>query len=350
VVDQAIELIRAKARAKGIVLLSRLSPGVTTALVGDPTRLRQVLLNLLGNAVKFTDSGEVVLTVQDHESGKSGQIDFTVSDTGIGIPPEQLETIFDDFSQADSSMTRKYGGTGLGLGISRRLIERMGGRLTVTSAIEKGSTFRFTAQFGLAAENKRKVSTEMEDFDGRRVIVIDNNATNRQILRETLNTWGLDCDDFSAPRKALDEISLAMAGGRPYSLVIVDGAMPEMDGFEAVAEISKIAADLPVVLLTSDSKRGDAARRQQAGWLGFAVKPVTRAELLRLVCDAMKAPAKREPQPSAKTGPDERIEPANPMKILVVEDSADNRLLIQAYMNEGRAALIDLRRRWKGGG
>jgi CheY-like chemotaxis protein len=130
----------------------------------------------------------------------------------------------------------------------------------------------------------------------------------------------------------LAEISVAIASGRPYSLVIVDGGMPEMDGFEAIAEIRKIAADLPVVLLTSDINSSDAARHRQAGFLGYAVKPVTRAELLHLVCDAMKAPENREPQPFTERGPDERIEPANPMKILVAEDSADNRLLIQAYM------------------
>ncbi len=146
VVDQAIELTAVKARAKGILLLSRLVPGLATALVGDPTRLRQILINLLGNAVKFTESGEVMLTVQNHQSGKSGEVEFAISDTGIGISPEKLESIFDNFTQADASTTRNYGGTGLGLGISRRLVESMNGRLTAVSSPGKGSTFCFTAE------------------------------------------------------------------------------------------------------------------------------------------------------------------------------------------------------------
>jgi PAS domain S-box-containing protein len=147
VVDRVIELTAVKARATGIRLASRLMPGLATALIGDPTRLRQILINLLGNAVKFTESGEVVLAVQNHQSGKPGEIGFAVSDTGVGIPAEKLDTIFDDFTQADSSTTRKYGGTGLGLGISRRIVEAMGGLLTATSSVGKGSTFPFTAQF-----------------------------------------------------------------------------------------------------------------------------------------------------------------------------------------------------------
>ena len=189
----------------------------------------------------------------------------------------------------------------------------------------------------------------MEDFDGRRVLVIDNNATNRLILRETLNVWGLECDDFSTPMKALLEISVAIEAGRPYSLVIVDGGMPEMNGFEAVGEIHKIAPTLPVVLLTSDIKPSDAARHRQAGFSGYGVKPVTRTELLHLVCDAMKAPENRDSEPLREIGPVEKIDLVYPMSILVAEDSADNRLLIQAYMKgnphtltfveDGKAAL-----------
>jgi two-component system sensor histidine kinase/response regulator len=148
VVNQAMELTAVKARAKGILLVSRLVPGLATDLIGDPTRLRQILINLLGNAVKFTESGEVVLAVQNHEFGKSGEIEFTVSDTGVGISPEKLETIFDDFTQADASTTRKYGGTGLGLGISRRLVESMNGRLTAAVPPVKGVRFTLLRSLG----------------------------------------------------------------------------------------------------------------------------------------------------------------------------------------------------------
>jgi signal transduction histidine kinase/CheY-like chemotaxis protein len=331
VVDQAIELTAVKARAKGVVLLSRLSPAVATALMGDPTRLRQILINLLGNAVKFTDSGEVVLTVKSHEWGKSGEFVFAVSDTGIGIPPEKLKTIFDDFTQADASTTRKYGGTGLGLGISRRLVQSMNGRLTASSSVGMGSTFRFTAKFELAPPNNRKVQIELEDFHGRRVLLIDDNATNCLILRETLNTWGLESVAFRLPEDALAGLSEVMAGERPYSLVLVDSFMPGMDGFKACVEIRRIAGDLPVVMLTSDARPGDATRRREAGLSGYAVKPVRRADLLRLVCDAMK-PRESPDLPPPGSVDCKKTEPAKPLRILVVEDSPDNRLLVQAYM------------------
>jgi signal transduction histidine kinase len=222
VVDQVIELTAFKAHAKGILLLSHLSPGIATFLIGDPTRLRQVLINLLGNAVKFTDSGEVVLTVRNPESGKPGQIEFGVSDTGIGIPPGKLETIFDDYSQADASTTRKYGGTGLGLGISQRIVEAMGGRITVTSSAGEGSTFRFTAQFEPAPETARKVRVPLGDLAGKRVLLIDDNSTNCLILREALQAWGLKSDAFRLPEEALAGLPEVMAGDQPYSLVIID--------------------------------------------------------------------------------------------------------------------------------
>jgi PAS domain S-box-containing protein len=331
-VDQAIELTAVKAHAKGIVLLCRLSPGVATALVGDPTRLRQILINLLGNAIKFTDSGEVVLTVQNGESGHSGEIEFAVSDTGIGIPPEKLETIFDDFSQADASTTRKYGGTGLGLGISRRLVESMGGRLTAESCLGKGSTFRFTSRFEPSPPNTHKARIEpLEDFHGKRVLIVDDNATNCLILQETLHAWGLESDAFALPHEALAVLAGSMAGDQPYSLVLIDSRMPEMDGFKTSAEIRRISAELPVVMLTSDARLGDAARRREAGLSGYGVKPVKRTDLLRLVCEAMELRNAPELQSSGSMNQKEQ-KSTTPVRILVAEDSPDNRLLLQAYM------------------
>ena len=332
VVDQSIELIAAKTRPKGIVLLSHLSPGLTTALIGDPTRLKQVLINLLGNAVKFTASGEIVLTVQQHQSGTPGRIEFAVSDTGIGIPEKNLVTIFDDFTQADSSTTRKYGGTGLGLGISRRLVQRMGGDVTVTSTVGKGSTFRFDALF--AAGGSDRVRTEVDDFHGRRVLVIDDNATNRLILRETLHAWGLQTEEFGCSLEALDTLSGAIGSKQPYSLVLLDNRMPGMDGFETAARIRKLDANLPMIMLTSETRAGDVARRRELGLAGYAVKPVKRAELLRLVCVAMNT--RQHPGPRrvdvATTGNRRQVASRNSLRILVAEDSPDNRLLVQAYL------------------
>jgi PAS domain S-box-containing protein len=338
VVDQAVDLIALKARAKGILLLSRLVPGLAAMLTGDPSRLSQILINLLGNAVKFTEAGEVMLTVQNHESGRLGEIEFSVSDTGVGIPPEKLETIFDDFTQADASTTRKYGGTGLGLGISRRLVESMGGRLTAASSLGVGSTFRFNARFDPASESHRKIRVEPHDISpesvrGRRVLVIDDNPTNCLILHETLNGWGSQNDVFGLPEKALEGLATAMASDHPYSLVLVDSRMPKMNGFETAAEIRQIAPALPVVMLTSDARPGDAARRKQAGLSGYAVKPLKRSDLLRLVSGAMnplEGPGAVQPESVNRR----KAGPAKPMRILVAEDSPDNRLLLQAYMKD----------------
>jgi signal transduction histidine kinase/HPt (histidine-containing phosphotransfer) domain-containing protein len=333
VVDQAIELTAVKARAKGIALLSHFSPGVATSLIGDPNRLRQVLINLLGNAVKFTSSGEVVLTVGDHESGTPGRIEFSVSDTGIGIPPGKLETIFDDFTQADASTTRKYGGTGLGLGISRRLVDAMGGHLAASSTEGKGSTFRFAAQFDPGLERIRKSCNTVGDFNGKRVLVIDDNATNCLILRETLRSWGLESDALRFPMEALALLPGAMAGEQPYSLVLIDSCMPGMDGFEGAEAIRRIAGAIPIVMLTSDARPGDITRRVEAGLSGYAVKPVSRANLLRIVCDAME---KREaPEPNKAGNVDHKKQkPVKPAWIMVAEDSPDNRLLIQVYLKD----------------
>jgi PAS domain S-box-containing protein len=330
-VDQAIDLTGVKTRAKGINLMSHLLPGLSTSLVGDPARLRQVLINLLGNAVKFTEAGEVLLTVQNNASGRSGEIEFAISDTGVGIAPDKLETIFDRFTQADSSITRRYGGTGLGLEISRRLVECMGGSLAVSSREGEGSTFRFNLHFELGTQSERKAPLRVTDFHGRRILVIDDNATNRFILGETLNSWGIESAEFGAPTEALANLSAANAANRPYSLVLVDSDMPGMDGFETTVRIKELAPELPVIMFTSDVRPGDVRRRREAGLSGYAVKPVKRAELLRLLCVAMQPQEGAELQPPEGENRTETV-PVKPLRILIAEDSADNRLLVQVYL------------------
>ncbi len=216
ILDQAIELIGGKARRKGIALLSRIASGVEADLIGDPGRLRQVLLNLVGNAVKFTETGEIMITVQPQEGGGPGRLKFAISDTGIGIPADKLEVIFEDFTQADSSFTRKYGGTGLGLGISRRIVELMGGNMAATSVPGKGSTFQFTAVFETVAPDQRLVRKEVEDFHGRRVLVVDDSCTNRLILRETLGSWGLESNALGTATELLADLSRAKNSHQPY--------------------------------------------------------------------------------------------------------------------------------------
>ncbi len=331
VVDQAVELAGVKARAKSLTLLARLEPGLITNLVGDPTRLRQVLINLLGNAVKFTHAGEVILEVKNLVGGEPGEIEVLVSDTGIGIPPEKLELIFHGFTQADPSTARKYGGSGLGLEISRRLVERMGGTIGVTSQVGKGSTFRFTARFAVGEKRPRKNAISPAELEGRRVLVVDNNATNRFILSETLRHWGLESDEFADAESALQATREAFASGRPLSLALVDACMPGMDGFEAVSHLKQIAPELPVIIFSSDARPGDLARRREAGLAGYAVKPVKRSELLRLICEAMQVSGCRDLEPSSAESA-AQPETASPLRILVAEDSSDNRLLIQLYL------------------
>jgi len=326
VLNQAMELTAPKARAKRISLLCRLAPNTTMDLMGDPSRLRQILINLLGNAVKFTGSGEIVLSVENADVPE--EIRFSVRDTGIGIPADKLETVFQDFSQADSSTTRKFGGTGLGLGISRCLVEQMGGNLTVQSVEGEGSTFQFTVHFDRAPERERQTGG-LEDLSGQRVLLIDDNAVNRLIQREALAAWGLESDEFAGAHAALE--ALSDAAHPPYSMAIVDSRMPDMDGFETAERLRQIMPDLPTIMLTSEAEPGDAVRQGRAGISGYAVKPVRRADLLRLVREALRPPAhanasdRLHPLLGASTA--ETV-----LNILIAEDSSDNRLLLQAYL------------------
>jgi two-component system sensor histidine kinase/response regulator len=342
VVDQAIELTAVKARAKGIELLAHLPAGVATWLMGDPTRLRQILINLLGNAVKFTESGEVVLRARDHESGKSGQIEFAVSDTGIGMSSDTLEKIFDDFTQADASTARKHGGTGLGLGISRRLVEAMGGTLTAASSVGEGSTFRFVAQFDVAPETSRKVRSSPKDFHGHRVLLMSDNATSSLILQEMLQDLGLESDAYRSPADALARLLALTANEQPYSLAVIDVSMPGTDAFAVIAEIRRISRtlplkSLPIVLLDSNTRLGDAAHQAKAVLSGYALKPVSRSRLLRLVSAAM-GEGKSLPCPAGSVDNREQLA-VKPARILVVDDSQNNRLLFQAYLRASQYQL-----------
>ena len=332
VVDQAVTLTGAKARSKGIDLLSRLSPDLPAALIGDPTRLRQVLINLLGNAVKFTEVGEVVLTARNRQGGVPGEICFEVSDTGIGIAAEKLESVFGDFTQADSSTTRKYGGTGLGLSISRRLVQSMGGALVVRSTVGVGSTFQFELPFGIAPSSRANVPGEMEDLLGRRVLVIDDNATNRLILRETLTFWGMKSREFGTGAAALEDFSSACAGGLPYSLVLVDRRMPGIDGFELARKIQQVDKRVPIVMLSSETQPGDSARSHEVGLASILLKPVPRTQLLRIICRAMEIREQGLPGTGAEKGVIHSSKPMRPLALLIAEDSPDNRLLIAAYL------------------
>jgi PAS domain S-box-containing protein len=345
-VDHTVELVTPKAQAKGITLVSSLNPTVLNRFTGDATRLRQVLINLLGNAIKFTETGEVRLTVQEPQAGPAGHLEFLVSDTGIGIPEGQLEAVFEDFKQGDSSTTRKYGGSGLGLAISRRIAERMGGSLSVASVVGKGSTFRLGVPLQAAPERKDEPQVETTDFHGQRVAIVDSNTTNRLILRETLGGWGLITTEFSSGEQSLEDLTGTPHAQCPYSLIIVDsvvdsrvdGGRSHANGFETAARFRAMFPDLPVIMLSTDDRPCDEARCRENGFLGYAVRPVDRGVLLQLVAKALGCSRTEAAGPAARPEPSATAQRKS-LRILVAEDSPDNRLLVQLYLEGGPHSL-----------
>ncbi len=335
VVEKAMEVVAIRAHEKGLEVTSHIMPDVPLDVVGDPTRLRQVLLNLLGNAIKFTEHGEVVLRVQREPGAKEPSLfRFSVSDTGIGIPPDKLEAIFERFTQVDSSTTRRYGGTGLGLTISKRLVELMGGRILVESRVGQGTTFSFTLRAGVWKGPKRRVARHLVDMHNLNVLVVDDNDTNRLILHEMLAGWKARVTEAAGGEEALARLRRAQEAGDPYRLVLLDCRMPDMDGFQ-VAEAMKRQQELAsvtVMMLTSDGRGGDMARAKELGLAAYMVKPVKRAELLNAISAAVNTPLpSRQESPRAVQTP---LDAQPALSILLAEDAEDNRLLIQAYLKQ----------------
>jgi signal transduction histidine kinase/CheY-like chemotaxis protein len=291
VVERSAELMAPKARAKCVELSTRMSPDVHTRLAGDPVRLQQILINLLGNAIKFTSSGQIVLAVQAHESGQPGWISVAVSDTGIGIPPDRLEAIFDDFKQADSSTTREYGGTGLGLGISRRLVSSMGGELTVTSRVGEGSTFRFAVKLGVATElvdPRDRVATVKESpalapQAGVRILIAEDSSDNRLLLRAYLK-GGAYAVTFAEDGK--QAVNMFLSG--QFDLILMDIQMPVMDGLAATSVIRAIERDqdrarTAIVSLTANALQRDIEATRKAGCDAHLSKPISKQKLLTAI-------------------------------------------------------------------
>lgn len=331
VIDKTSEMMALRAHEKGLELGCSMAPDVPADFIGDPNRLKQVLLNLIGNAIKFTEKGEVVVRViQDPDAKQSGTLRFMVSDTGIGIPAEKLEGVFERFVQADSSMTRKYGGTGLGLTISKRLIELMGGRIRVESIEGKGSTFSFTVSFTPLARSQHDRSASEIDLTGMKTLVADDNATNRLILNETLSSWGALVTEVSDGESALLELQKDHAT-EPYRLVLLDCRMPHLSGFEVVQKCmeTSILDRSTVMVLTSDSRSADIAKSYKLGLGGYLVKPIRRSDLRKAITIAMNRP-KGLGSTMSPERPVQREE--HFLKILLVEDSPDNALLIRAYL------------------
>ncbi len=296
VVEDCVRPLLLRAENKGIALTCDVAPDVPRALLGDPGRLRQVLLNLIGNAIKFTNQGTVSVQVNRIDSrranGVGGGVHFAVADSGIGIPPESLETIFDPFSQQDSSTTRKFGGTGLGLTISRRLVEALGGRIWVESEVGKGSTFHFSAQFSL--DNPVQVETSAGALEGAAggnastnaseksldVLLVEDNPINQKLAMTLLENWGHKVTLAENGQLALDALAR-----RRFDIVLMDMMMPVMDGIQATQQFraSELGPRTPIIAMTANAMRGDRERCLEAGMDGYMSKPIKSTELRKLV-------------------------------------------------------------------
>jgi CheY-like chemotaxis protein len=276
-----------RAEEKALELLCDISQDVPEAIKGDSTRIRQVVLNLVGNAIKFTDTGEVALnvTVTQSETGER-QLLFTVSDTGVGIRLEKQKSIFEPFTQADTSTTRKYGGTGLGLSISVRLVRLMDGTMWVESVPGAGTKFHFTLPLRPAVEPIKTLPGARSDrLLGVRVLVVDDNATNRRILEMMLKRWGAIPKSVPGGTEAIEELLAASGKEERYRLIISDVLMPGMDGFEFIDRVRQEPklSTAKIMVLTSAGQRGDAARCEELGIAAYAMKPVRQSELLEVI-------------------------------------------------------------------
>ncbi len=289
-VEDVAQLLATRAHEKGLELAVLIPEGVPTALRGDPSRLRQVLTNLMGNAIKFTEQGEVVVRVEAVEkSEQMARLNFSVSDTGIGLTEEQRGRLFKAFSQADGSTTRKYGGTGLGLAISKELVEMMDGRIDCDSAPGQGSQFWFEVNLGINPDASALRVSPRPELKGLQVLIVDDNATNRSILEHQTGAWGMRFDSVESGAKGLKMLRGAAAGGEPYDLVILDMHMPEMDGLEVAKAVSADGriCKARMVMLTSVGLRGDAQAARQAGIRAYLTKPVRQGDLYSCLTGVM---------------------------------------------------------------
>jgi PAS domain S-box-containing protein len=331
---ETLKTLALRAHQKGLEVTYRVAPDVPDHLVGDLARLRQILVNLVGNAIKFTEKGEVVIdTAVEERTGEEVLLHFTVTDTGIGVPPDKQQVIFRPFEQADSSRARTYGGTGLGLAISSRLVAMMGGRVWVESAPGRGSAFHFTARFGLAPGAAVGPSrAEPARLRGLPVLVVDDNATNRRILDEVLRGWGLRPTLADGGPAALAELQRAAAAGVPLPLVLLDCHMPGMDGLTLAREIRHRPelAGVTLLMLLSSDPLSVADECREVGIAASLVKPIKQSDLLQALRRALGVPsppgerAAPAPQPGPTTGPR--------LRILLAEDNAVNQKLATSLL------------------
>ena len=321
-------LVGIKTQEKQLELLFKTDPAVPTALVGDPLRLGQILINLSNNAVKFTDAGEIVVTTKLVKKDDAHvTLKFSVQDTGVGMTEEQAAKLFQPFMQADSSTTRKYGGTGLGLTISKRLAEMMGGEIWVESKQGQGSTFSFTANFGLSKEKAKRRLKFSTDLRGMKVLVVDDNATSRDIFQEMLESFSFEVTLAASAQEGLTELEKA-AESEPFELVIMDWKMPGMDGVEASKRIKnhKSLSKIPAIVMVTAYGREEVMKQaEEIGLEGFLLKPVSPSMLfdttMQVFCEAVPETSQVAQRPEQEAETLEHIRGAN---VLLVEDNEIN--------------------------
>jgi PAS domain S-box-containing protein len=357
-----LKLLALRAHKKGLELACHVGPDVPDVLIGDPLRLRQIIVNLVGNAVKFTERGEVVLDVSlcppaaaagmgepESESRDIAPrtenlcLHFAVRDTGIGIPANKQQLIFEPFVQADGSTTRKYGGTGLGLAISARLAAMMGGHLRVESEVGKGSTLHFTARFQRSYNSKMLAHRQRPaEYGQARVLVVDDNATHGAILEEMLSDWHLRPTAVASGPAALAELKRALSAGDPYLLVLLDALMPEVDGFTVAEQMQQhpALASATVMMLSSPDHQGDLVRCRELGVARSLTKPIKASDLLDVLHTVLAGGAGRHPD-QAKASGAVSVEASRPLRILLAEDNAVNqKLAVRLLAKQGHRVTV----------
>jgi signal transduction histidine kinase/CheY-like chemotaxis protein/HPt (histidine-containing phosphotransfer) domain-containing protein len=339
-IGKTLKPLGMRAQQKGLELTADIDANVPDHLLGDPTRMRQIFINLVDNAIKFTSTGNVTLRVALQAASTEMQcLHFSVTDTGIGIPAAKQALIFQAFEQADGTTTRNYGGTGLGLAIASQLVDAMGGRIWVESIENQGTTFHFTALMGIS--ETPAPSTTGVDFgqlEGMRVLVVDDNAVNRRILRDLLLNWRMQPAVVASGASALTEMIRAAREGTPFPLVILDAIMPEMDGFTVAEKIREHAelSGATVMMLSSAMAPGATARCEALGVASYLMKPVVQSELLEAI---LIAAGNRPALPAAPEGP--RVEaPEVKLRILVAEDNVINRALAEGILAKWGHTLV----------
>ena len=340
VLDDVNDVLALKAEAKGLEYISFIEPGVPTGLRGDPGRLRQILVNLVGNAIKFTSKGEVAIQVSvDFEDTHDVVLRFTVADTGIGFSPRTRDTLFDAFTQEDASTTRKYGGTGLGLAISKRFAEMMHGEIGADSVEGEGATFWFTVLVGKQARTWKKSSGPERRLRERRVLVVEDNASSRIALTKTLRSWQCDCDTADGAQAALDKLRGAVADGKPYDAAIVDSDMPDMDGMTLGKRIEqdRTLDDTRLVMMVPRSAQCDPESLSESRFAAQLAKPIKRRQLSEILLNAAgSAPNRSRPGRVAQGRVDGEYAHRREIRILLAEDNPINQMVaVKLIQKEG---------------